>query len=66
MPVWHQSNSDASAMKTDASFYFKKQQSINCIKVPNKLQKDQNIFKICKRCCENKMENSEKDTKKQT
>ena len=53
-------------MKTDASFYFKKQQSINCIKVPNKLQKDQNIFKICKRCCENKMENSEKDTKKQT
>jgi len=53
-------------MKTDASFYFKKQQSINCIKVPNKLQKDQNKFKICKRYCENKMENSEKDTKKQT
>jgi len=53
-------------MKTDASFYFKKQQSINCIKVPNKLQKDLNKFKICKRYCEKKMKNSEKDTKKQT
>jgi len=53
-------------MKSDASFYFKKQQSINCIKVPNKLQKDQNKFKICKRYCEKKMKNSEKGTKKQT
>ena len=51
------------------SHLFKKETGRNintCIKVPNKLQKDQNIFKICKRYCENKIENSKKDTKRQT
>ena len=44
----------------------KRQSKKNCIKVPNKLQKDQNKFKICERYCENKIKNSKKDTKKQT
>lgn len=38
---------------------------MDCIKAPNKLQKYQNNFKICKRNYEVKMKNSKKDIKKQ-